>query len=146
MAVSWSTNCPTRISNREKMTEEVFSWPSSWKWYGRPVMVTNLTHFQLRYRTRLILDSVARFTDHEYFHVNEGLVLQSGVGWAKLILDAVQWSFRNLTCIFFLQFKKCNWHWARMFYSCWRNSIRSGDDCAGNVCNGSNFCLKQVYR
>ena len=24
--------------------------------------------------TRLILDSVARFTDQEYFHVNEGLV------------------------------------------------------------------------
>ena len=41
-------------------------WPAG---YG-----TNLTHFQLRYRTRLILDSVARFTDQEYFHLNEGLV------------------------------------------------------------------------
>ena len=60
------------------------------KWYGRPVMVTNLTHFKLRYRTRLVLDSVARFTDQEYFLVNEGLVLYARVGWAKLILDAVQ--------------------------------------------------------
>ena len=60
MTVSWSTNCPTRISSREKMTEEVFSWPSSRKWYGRPVMVTNLTHFHLRYRTRLILELVSQ--------------------------------------------------------------------------------------
>ena len=57
-------------------------WPAG---YGY-----NLTHFQLRYRARLILDSVARFTAQEYFFVNEGLVLWSGVGWAKLILDAVQ--------------------------------------------------------
>ena len=70
MAVIWSTNCPTRISSREKMTEEVFFmtiftkviWPAG---YG----------YKLRYRTRLILDSAARFTNQDYFLVNVGLVL-----------------------------------------------------------------------
>ena len=31
--------------------------------------------YKLRYRTRLILDSVVRFTDQEYFLVNVGLAL-----------------------------------------------------------------------